>query len=120
VPSKGREGEPSTKHIVIDNFVVQLSASVSSEESLPQALLIGWHIARMRPGRPSPAGALLVPVMHAGRRLGLPPSLAASRAHAAAELGWLPEPLRRLEPGATYPVTVTPALRALAATLDGR
>ncbi len=64
--------------------------------------------------------ALLVPVMRAGRRLGLSPSLAASRAHAAAELGRLPEVLRRLEPGAAYPVTVAPALRALAAALDGR
>ena len=69
---------------------------------------------------PQAGTPLLVPVMRAGRRLGLPPSLAASRTHAAAELGRLPEPLRRLAPGAVYPVTVAPALRALAATLDGR
>src|SRR5206468_1528533 len=69
---------------------------------------------------PQAGTPLLVPVMQAGRRVGLSPSLAASRAHAATELGRLPEPLRRLEPGAAYPVTVTPALRALAATLDGR
>src|SRR5881409_3379125 len=67
---------------------------------------------------PQAGTALLVPVMRAGRRLGLPPSLAASRAHAAAELGRLPEPLRRLEPGAAYSVTIAPALRALAAALD--
>jgi len=69
---------------------------------------------------PQAGTPLLVPVMRAGRRLGLSASLAASRAHAAAELGRLPEPLRRLEPGAAYPVTVAPALRTLAATLDGR
>src|SRR5206468_4944983 len=59
---------------------------------------------------PQAGTALLVPVMRAGRRVGLSPSLAASRAHAAAELGRLPEVLRRLEPGAAYPVTVAPAL----------
>src|SRR5206468_4076982 len=58
---------------------------------------------------PQAGTPLLVPVMQAGRRVGLSPSLAASRAHAATELGRLPEPLRRLEPGAAYPVTVTPA-----------
>jgi len=63
---------------------------------------------------------LLVPVMRAGRRVGPSPTLAASRAHAAAELAQLPEPLRRLEPGAAYPVTVAPALRALAASVDRR
>src|SRR5438094_3464957 len=69
---------------------------------------------------PQAGTALPVPVMRAGRRVGLSPSLAASRAPAAAELGRLPEVLRRLEPGAAYPVTVAPALRALAAALDGR
>ena len=69
---------------------------------------------------PQAGAPLLVPVMRAGRRIGRAPSLAESRAHAAAELGRLPEPLRRLEPGAAYPVTVAPALRALAATLDGQ
>ena len=69
---------------------------------------------------PQAGAPLLVPVMRAGGRIGRAPSLAESRAHAAAELGRLPEPLRRLEPGAAYPVTVAPALRALAATLDGQ
>ena len=69
---------------------------------------------------PQAGVALLVPVMRAGRRVGPSPTLAASRAHAAAELGRLPEPLRRLEPGAAYPVTVAPALRALAASVDPR
>src|SRR5439155_1471688 len=52
---------------------------------------------------PQAGTALLVPVMRAGRRVGLSPSLAASRAHADAELGRLPEVLRRLEPGGERP-----------------
>jgi nicotinate phosphoribosyltransferase len=63
---------------------------------------------------------LLVPVMRAGRRVAPAPLLAASRAHAAAELTRLPEPLRHLAPDAAYPVTIAAPLRALAATLDSR
>ena len=61
---------------------------------------------------------LLEPVMRAGRRVGPPVPLVASRARAAADLARLPEPHRRLEARASYPVQVAPALRALAATVD--
>jgi nicotinate phosphoribosyltransferase len=61
--------------------------------------------------------ALIVPVMKDGK--GLPQrSLDETRAHAAHELARLPEPLRRLELGATYPVTVAQALHDLAAEAD--
>ena len=62
--------------------------------------------------------ALLEPVMRAGRRLGPPPSLAQSREHAARQMRSLPAPLRHLESGATYPVTISEGLWQLAAKLD--
>ena len=61
---------------------------------------------------------LIRPVMRAGRRLEAPATLAAARAHAAQELGRLPEHLRRLEVSPAYPVEVAPALSALAARVD--
>lgn len=67
---------------------------------------------------PQPGEPLLVPVLRGGRRVGGLPSLAESREHAADQLRRLPEPLRRLEPGWRYPVTVAPALEALAAVAD--
>jgi nicotinate phosphoribosyltransferase len=67
---------------------------------------------------PHEGEALLVPVMRAGRRLAPSPPLAEVRAHAAAQVAALPEPLRRLEPGEPYPVEVAPRLRALAEALD--
>ena len=63
---------------------------------------------------------LLSPVMRGGRRVGPAPSLAEARAHAARELARLPEPLRRLESGTTYPVEIAPALVALAEAVDRR
>jgi nicotinate phosphoribosyltransferase len=69
-------------------------------------------------GDPQEGEPLLQPVMRAGRRLAPPEPLADARARAAAELGHLPEPLRRLEAGASHPVRVSPALRALADVLD--
>jgi nicotinate phosphoribosyltransferase len=66
-----------------------------------------------------PGEPLLQPVMQGGRRL-KSPSLADSRAHAARELARLPEPFRRLEPGASYPVKVSNTLTALAAEVDRR
>jgi nicotinate phosphoribosyltransferase len=60
---------------------------------------------------------LIVPVMQGGKRLPQP-SLDAIRAHAARELAHLPERLARLEPGATYPVTVAQPLYDLAAEAD--
>jgi nicotinate phosphoribosyltransferase len=58
---------------------------------------------------------LLELVMRGGRRVAPSPSLADSRAHAARELERLPDPLRRLEPGAQYLVEVTDAVKGLAA-----
>ena len=63
---------------------------------------------------------LIHPVMRDGRRLAPAPSLAESRAHAMREIARLPEPLRRLEPGATCPVEVAGALVRLAAAVDRR
>ncbi len=59
-------------------------------------------------------------VMQGGKRLKPAPTLAEMRARAARDLERLPEPLRRLEPGASYPVEVSEALRRLAAEVDGR
>ena len=63
---------------------------------------------------------LLRPVMRGGRRLAPQPTLEQCRAHAARELARLPAPLRALELGAAYPVTVADALVRLAAELDRR
>ena len=54
-----------------------------------------------QPGEP-----LIQAVMRDGRRLQPQPSLAEIRARAAHDLERLPEPLRRLEPSASYPVQV--------------
>ena len=59
-------------------------------------------------------------VMKDGGRVGPTPSLAEIRARAAHDLERLPEPLRDLEPGATYPVDVADALVRLAAEVDSR
>lgn len=71
-------------------------------------------------GDAQPGEPLIARVMADGRRLAPPPDLAATRAHAAAELQRLPEPLRRLESEPAYPVTISPALRALADEVDRR
>jgi nicotinate phosphoribosyltransferase len=65
---------------------------------------------------PVPAGAepLLQLVMRGGHRLPARPSLAASRAHHAAQVAMLPEALRTLDPPVQYPVATSPALDALA------
>jgi nicotinate phosphoribosyltransferase len=62
---------------------------------------------------------LLVPVMRVGHRVAPSPDLREIRARAAQSLAGLPEPLRRLEPQA-YPVHVSPALTALAESVDRR
>jgi nicotinate phosphoribosyltransferase len=64
--------------------------------------------------------ALLQPVMRNGKRIVPSPSLDDIRRHAKRELERLPEPLRRLEPGANYPVKVTDDLVKLAADVDRR
>jgi len=65
-----------------------------------------------------PGGTLIVPAMRGGRRLAPAPSLDEIRARAARDLARLPEPLRRLEQGVTYPVQVADALVKLADEAD--
>jgi nicotinate phosphoribosyltransferase len=59
-------------------------------------------------------------VMQGGRRLAPVPTLAESRTRAARDLARLPEPLRRLETGAPYPVHGADTLTRLAAQVDSR
>ena len=68
-----------------------------------------------QPGEP-----LIQAVMKNGRRLQPQPTLAEIRARAARDLERLPEPLRRLERSASYPVQVTDRLVQLAAEVDQR
>lgn len=63
---------------------------------------------------------LLKPVMQSGRRLREQDSLGDMRARAAANIGALPEPLRLLEPGSAYPVTVADRLVRLADEVAAR
>jgi len=58
---------------------------------------------------------LIAPVMRGGKRIAPAPTLAQIRERAARDLARLPEPLRRLESGAHYPVTISEKLEALAA-----
>ena len=59
-------------------------------------------------------------VMRDGRRVALSPTLAEVRTRAARNLAQLPEPLRRLDPQASYPVQVADALVRLASEVDSR
>ncbi|MGB6565908.1 MAG: nicotinate phosphoribosyltransferase [Xanthobacteraceae bacterium] len=59
-------------------------------------------------------------VMKNGKRIASSPSLDEIRRHAKRELKRLPEDLRRLTPGASYPVEVADDLVKLAASVDGR
>jgi nicotinate phosphoribosyltransferase len=61
---------------------------------------------------------LLVPVMRAGRRVAPPEPLAAIRERARRELARLPAHLRALHTAPAYPVTIAPALSALAQDVD--
>jgi nicotinate phosphoribosyltransferase len=63
---------------------------------------------------------LIEQVMRGGRRVAPSPTLADIRARAARDLARLPEPLRRLEPQASYPVQVAEALSRLAHEVDLR
>lgn len=63
---------------------------------------------------------LLKPVMHNGRRLAPSPTLSTVRAHAAAQLAGLPEPLRRLREAPPYPVQIADGLVRLARQVDER
>lgn len=67
-----------------------------------------------------PAEPLLHQVMRGGKRLQPSETLAALRERARRELDRLPEPLRRLEASAKYPVEIAAALKALAAEVDRR
>jgi nicotinate phosphoribosyltransferase len=71
-------------------------------------------------GDRQPGEPLVEPVMQAGRRIAPLPALAEARARAARGLRQLPEDLRRLTPGPTYPVEVADALAKLAAEVDHR
>ena len=71
-------------------------------------------------GDEQPGEPLLRPVMQNGRRTEPGPILDVIRAHARRELERLPEPLRRLEPGASYQVNVGARLVALASEVDRR
>lgn len=62
--------------------------------------------------------ALVRPAMRGGRRVQPSPGLAQVREHARRQLGSLPSTLRGLEPAPAYPVEVSAAVRALAATAD--
>jgi nicotinate phosphoribosyltransferase len=61
---------------------------------------------------------LIHQVMRRGKRIAQSPSLTEIRAHAARELELLPEPLRKLDPNAIYPVHVGAALMHLTAEFD--
>jgi len=69
-------------------------------------------------GDPQDGEVLIRPVMKHGRRIGAPPPLEDIRSRCAGQLSHLPERLRRLQPGAPYPVEVSAALRDLAAEVD--
>ncbi len=59
-------------------------------------------------------------VMQGGRRLGPSPPLAVLRERAARDLARLPDPLRRLDPEASYPVHMGDRLRRLVEEVDTR
>ena len=61
---------------------------------------------------------LLQPVMRRGKRVGPSTPLVTLRERAAAERARLPKSLRQLEEGKTVPVTIAPALRKLAKSVD--
>ena len=63
---------------------------------------------------------LIAPVMKGGRRLAPSPSLAMVRERAARDLARLPDPLRRLDPDASYPVQIGDRLLRLVDEVDIR
>lgn len=65
-----------------------------------------------------PGETLIIQVMRAGKRVAEPETLVQMRERAASELARLPEPLKRLEEGYTYPVTIADPLKALAVEAD--
>ncbi len=71
-------------------------------------------------GDDQPGEPLLKPVMKAGRRIKSAPTLAEVRARVARELEKLPEPLRSLDPEASYPVAIAEPLQRLTEETDRR
>jgi nicotinate phosphoribosyltransferase len=69
---------------------------------------------------PQPGVTLLQLVMEKGKRLSPLSSIDESRQRAATELSRLPKPLRSLESSSPYDVTIAPALRDLAQSVDER
>jgi nicotinate phosphoribosyltransferase len=69
-------------------------------------------------GETEPGTALLVPVLRGGRLVAPLPALEATRAYARTQLDALPPALHSLQAAAPYPVTIAPALHALAAQVD--
>lgn len=65
-----------------------------------------------------PGEAQIVQVMRGGKRIGATPTLEQIRDRAVHDLARLPLPMVQLQPGATYPVEIAEALRALAAQAD--
>lgn len=100
--STGKETWPGRKqvwrHYGPDGHVASDTLSVETDD---------------QPGEP-----LIQQVMQGGKRLGAGPTFREIRARAYRELELLPEPLRKLQPGASYPVAVGDALVALTAEFD--
>jgi nicotinate phosphoribosyltransferase len=71
-------------------------------------------------GRNEHGEPLVRVVMQNGKRLAPAPSLDDIRRHSKREFERLPEPLRRLDPAAAYPVEVADVLRDLAGEVDRR
>jgi nicotinate phosphoribosyltransferase len=69
---------------------------------------------------PQEGEPLIRPFMQNGQRLAAPEPLETIRRRAQRELARLPAPLARLASGYVYPVSVAPALQALAAAVDRR
>jgi nicotinate phosphoribosyltransferase len=67
-----------------------------------------------------PGEALIVPVMRAGKRIAPSPTLEQIRERATRDLARLPEPLRKLETAASYPVKIADALVDLAKVADAK
>jgi nicotinate phosphoribosyltransferase len=86
--------------------------------------MAGDRIALDQASAPAAASAGEEPLLHCvmrnGRRLAPSPSLDEIRSRAKRELERLPENLRRLEPGANYPVEVGEELIKLADEVDSR
>jgi nicotinate phosphoribosyltransferase len=64
--------------------------------------------------------ALIVPVMRSGKRVASAPTLAQIREHTTRELARLPEPLRKLETGTDYLVTISEKLKAVAEQIGAK